>query len=48
MKSLFFFVAIVLLISWFIGFLVYNVPGLIHILLAIAIISALLGLVQRA
>lgn len=38
--------AILLIIGWAIGFLGYNLGGLFHILLAIAIIAALLRIIQ--
>lgn len=39
-------IAVILIVAWAIGFLGYNVGGLIHILLVIAIISILLRLIQ--
>lgn len=39
-------IAVILIVAWAIGFLGYNVGGLIHILLVIAIISIILRLIQ--
>ncbi|MDI1321700.1 MAG: lmo0937 family membrane protein [Algoriphagus sp.] len=41
MNNLLYFIAVILVIGWILGFFVYNVGGLIHILLVIAIISIL-------
>jgi hypothetical protein len=41
MNNLLYFVAVILVIGWILGFFVYNAGGLIHILLVIAIISIL-------
>lgn len=46
MGNLLYFIATVLIISWFIGFVGYNVGGLIHILLVIALISIILRIIQ--
>ena len=45
MKSLLYLVAVILVIGWALGFFVYNVGGLIHILLVIAVIAILLRLI---
>jgi hypothetical protein len=39
-------IAVILIISWAIAFLGYNLGGLIHILLALAIISILLRAIK--
>ncbi len=46
MSSLLYLIALVLVIGWALGFFVYNVGGLIHILLVIAIIAILLRLIR--
>jgi hypothetical protein len=45
MRSLLYLIAVVLIIGWALGFFVYSVGHLIHILLIIAIISILLRLI---
>jgi len=44
MKALLYVVAIIMVIGWIIGFIVYAIGGLIHILLVIATISILYNL----
>ena len=46
MGNILYLVAVLLVISWAIGFLTYNVGGLIHLLLALAIIAVLLRIIQ--
>jgi len=48
MRSLLYFIAVILVIGWAIGFLGYHAGGIIHILLVIALISIILGVVRRA
>lgn len=48
MRSILYIIAVILIISWAIGFLGYHAGGLIHILLVIAIISIILGVIRRA
>ena len=48
MRSLLYLIAVILIIGWILGFFVYNVGGVIHILLVIAIIALLLGVIKRA
>jgi hypothetical protein len=45
MRSLLYLVAVILVIGWALGFFVYNVGGLIHILLVIAVIAILFRLI---
>ncbi|MBW3467548.1 lmo0937 family membrane protein [Arthrospiribacter ruber] len=45
MSSLFYLIAVILIIGWVFGFFVYSVGGLIHILLVLAVISVLLRLI---
>jgi hypothetical protein len=46
MGNLLYTVAIILLILWAIGYVAFNVGGLIHILLVIAIIAVLFRVIQ--
>ena len=46
MGNLLYFLAVVLIILWALGFFAYNAGGLIHILLVIAIIAILLRVIS--
>lgn len=46
MGNLLYTIAIILVILWAIGFIGYSMGGLIHILLAIALISVILRVIQ--
>lgn len=46
MGNLLYFIAIVLLILWAVGYVAFNVGGLIHLLLIIAIIAVLFRIIQ--
>jgi hypothetical protein len=46
MGNALYFVAVILLLFWAIGFIGYNIGGLIHLLLVIAIVSVLLRLIK--
>ncbi|HWY13202.1 MAG TPA: lmo0937 family membrane protein [Bacteroidia bacterium] len=46
MGNLLYAIALILVIGWAIGFIGYNVGGLIHILLVIAIIAVLLRVIS--
>jgi hypothetical protein len=46
MGNLLYTIAVILLIFWAIGFIGYNIGGIIHILLVIAVIAVLLKLIQ--
>ena len=48
MGNLLYLVAVILIISWAIGFFAYSAGGIIHILLVIAIIAILLNVIRRA
>jgi hypothetical protein len=48
MRSLLYLIAVILVIGWVFGFFVYNVGGIIHILLVIAVIAVLLNIIKRA
>ena len=47
MSNLLYIVAVILVISWAIGFFGYAAGGIIHVLLVIAIISLILGVIRR-
>lgn len=46
MSSLLYIIAIILIIGWALGFFVYGVGSLIHILLVIAIIAILIRVIR--
>lgn len=46
MGNLLYYVAVILIIAWAIGFLGYHAGGLIHILLVIAVIAVLLRVIS--
>ncbi len=46
MGNLLYIVAVILIISWLVGFIGFNAGGLIHILLVIAVIAIILRLIQ--
>lgn len=46
MGNLLYTVAVILIILWAIGYLGYNMGGLIHILLVIAVIAVILRVIQ--
>ena len=46
MGNILYYVAIILLIIWAIGFFAYNAGTIIHILLVIAVISVLLRIIS--
>ena len=46
MGNLLYVIAVILIISWAIGFFGYHASGIIHILLVIAIIAVLLKLIR--
>nr|WKN36462.1 lmo0937 family membrane protein [Tunicatimonas sp. TK19036] len=46
MSSLLYIIAIILIIGWLLGFFVYDVGSLIHILLVIALIAIILRLIR--
>lgn len=48
MRSLLYIIAVILIIGWLLGFFVYSLSGLIHILLVIALIALLLGIIRKA
>jgi hypothetical protein len=47
MNSLFYIIAVILIIGWAFGFFVAAAGGLIHILLVIAVIAVIIGLLRR-
>ncbi len=46
MGNLLYVIAVILIIAWAIGFIGYNLGGVIHILLVIAIIAIILRIIQ--
>ena len=46
MGNLLYVLAVILIIAWAIGFIGYNVGGIIHILLVIAVIAVILRVIQ--
>jgi hypothetical protein len=46
MNNLLYLIAVVFIISWALGFFVYNTGSLIHILLVIAIVAILLRIIS--
>ncbi|MBP9689900.1 MAG: lmo0937 family membrane protein [Bacteroidia bacterium] len=46
MGNLLYIIAVILVIAWAIGFLGYNIGGIIHILLVIALVSVLLRVIR--
>ena len=46
MGNLLYVIAVILIIGWLIGFVGYNLGGIIHILLVLAIISIILRVIQ--
>jgi len=46
MSSLLYLIAILLIIGWALGFFVFSLPGLIHILLVFALIAILFRLIR--
>ncbi|MGQ7946853.1 lmo0937 family membrane protein [Flavobacterium sp. WC2509] len=46
MSNLLYLIAVILVISWALGFFVYSAGSIIHILLVIAIIAVLLRLIN--
>lgn len=46
MSNLLYAIALIMIIAWVIGFFAFNVGGIIHILLVIAIIAVLLRIIK--
>jgi hypothetical protein len=46
MSDLLYVLAVILLIGWILGYFVFSVGGLIHILLVVAIVAVLLRLIR--
>lgn len=46
MRNLLYVLAVIIVITWAIGFIGYSVGGIVHVLLVIALISVLLGIIQ--
>ena len=48
MSNVLYIIAVLLLIGWVLGVFVWSAPAIIHILVLLAIISALFGVIRRA
>ncbi len=46
MGNLLYIIAVILIIGWLIGYIGFNVGGIIHILLVIAVVAVLLRIIQ--
>jgi len=46
MGNLLYIIAVILIIGWLLGFFVYSVGSIIHVLLVIAIIAIILRVIQ--
>ena len=46
MRSLLYLIAVILVIGWILGFFVYSVGHLIHVLLVLALISILISIIR--
>ena len=46
MGNLLYYIAVILIIGWLVGFVGYSAGGLIHILLVIAIIAIVIRVIQ--
>nr|WP_294896394.1 lmo0937 family membrane protein [uncultured Pedobacter sp.] len=46
MGAILYIIAVVLIIGWILGFFVYSVGALIHILLVLAVIAVLLAVIR--
>ena len=46
MENLLYIVAVILVIGWLIGVFAYNLTGIIHVLLVIALISVLFNIIR--
>jgi len=46
MRSILYLIAVLLIISWAIGFFAYSLGAVIHILLVIAVITILLNIIR--
>jgi len=48
MRSILYIIAVVLVIGWLIGVFAYSAGYIIHILLVLAVISLILGVINRS
>ncbi len=46
MQNLLYYLAIILIIGWLIGYFAYSATGLIHILLAIAVVAVIIQVIR--
>ncbi|MDP4208210.1 MAG: lmo0937 family membrane protein [Bacteroidota bacterium] len=47
MENLLYYIAVILILAWAIGFFAFSLGGLIHILLIVAIVAVIFRLIQR-
>ncbi|MBK0382519.1 lmo0937 family membrane protein [Pedobacter sp. SD-b] len=48
MGSILYIIAVVLVIGWLLGFFVYSLGAIIHVLLVLAVIAILLAIIRGA
>ena len=46
MRSILYFIALILIIGWAVGFFAYSAGYVIHVLLVLAVISILIGVIR--
>jgi len=46
MGNLLYFIAVILIVAWAIGFFAFNVGAIIHILLVVAVIAIIIRVIQ--
>lgn len=47
MRNLLYIIAVLLLLSWVIGFFLYSLGAIVNVLLIIAIVALLIGMAQK-
>ncbi|HVG12899.1 MAG TPA: lmo0937 family membrane protein [Flavisolibacter sp.] len=47
MRSLLYLISVLLIVGWLLGVFYWNVGGMIHILIILAVISLLFGLIRK-
>ncbi|ERM84642.1 hypothetical protein P872_24815 [Rhodonellum psychrophilum GCM71 = DSM 17998] len=47
MRILLYLIAVIVIISWIIGFFVYSIGAIIHLLLVVAAVSILFAVIKR-
>jgi hypothetical protein len=48
MGSILYIIAVVLIIGWLLGFFVYSIGAIIHVLIVLAVIAVLLAIIRGA